>query len=93
MTPETMKKKAKAFLAEGIKLERQRNQARQETFRINDEQRKWKDRLNHEFGTDSLEFSNVSCSVYLGGCVYSPSFYRGIGKRHCVFCGNDDFDF
>lgn len=93
MTPETMKKKARAFLAEGIKLERQRTQARAETFRIEDEQRRWKDKLNHEFGTDALEFSNVSCNVYMGGHVYSPSFYRGIGKRHCIFCGLDDFDF
>lgn len=93
MKPAVMIKKAKPFLAEGIKLERLHNQARSEMFRIEAEQRKWKEKLNNEFGTDALEFSNVCCDVFVGGHVYSPGFYRGAGQRHCIFCGLDDFDF
>lgn len=44
---------------------------------------------------ETLDFSIVSCSARTPfGHVYHPtSAPAGIGRRHCVLCGLDDFDF
>lgn len=44
---------------------------------------------------DDLDFSNVACMASTPfGHVYHPtSAPSGIGRRHCVLCGLDDFDF
>lgn len=44
---------------------------------------------------DTLDFSNVVCSARtpFGHVYYPTSAPSGIGRRHCVLCGLDDFDF
>lgn len=69
------------------------NDARAKAQKLHKQMR---DNIAKLFGSDDLDFSNIACMADgIRGHVYHPNdgIERNLGKRVCIFCGCDDFDF
>ena len=63
--------------------------------KVRDAQVAFWDALDKKLGAKTnRDERNVSCCMADGISrhVYMPNVTPGVGKRHCVFCGLDDFD-
>lgn len=70
------------------------NKAREEAKIVH---KKYTDLLKQILGHERFEVTNVACNAdAIAGHVYTwdgPNTpQRGVGKKHCVFCGCDDGD-